>query len=143
MRMKTSEAKIDNMSVLHLDEHIELENICARLLGDPEIRFAGVINKLGNLFAGGFRSDVTPFEDDTKCRMLYMQMVLEITMRKEFDSSLGSIDYIASRRGKGLMITVPFAENVILVSTSQETKIEKIVSKINAAFGLRQSGGNV
>ena len=131
------------MSVLHLDEHIELENICAKLLADPEIRFAGVINKLGNLFAGGFRSDVTPFEDEEKRRMLYMQMVLEITMRKEFDSSLGPIDYIVSRRGKGLMITMPFAENVILVSTSHGAEIEKIVSKINAAFGLGQLGGYV
>ncbi len=131
------------MSVLHLDEHIKLENICAKLLGEPEIRFAGVINKLGNLFAGGFRSDVTPFEDEEKRRMLYMQMVLEITMRKEFDSSLGPIDYIVSRRGKGLMITVPFTENVILVSTSHGAEIEKIVSKINAAFDLGHLGGNV
>ncbi|MGH1567388.1 MAG: hypothetical protein ACRBB5_08250 [Nitrosopumilus sp.] len=64
------------MISLHVEKYVELEKRCSILLGDDQIRFAGVINKMGNLIAGGFRKDVKPFQNDAKQRMLYMQMVL-------------------------------------------------------------------
>ena len=39
---------------------------CEELLQDKQLRFVGVINKLGNLIAGGFGKEVTPFETDEK-----------------------------------------------------------------------------
>lgn len=129
------------MSVLHLDEYTSLESKCTKLLEDEGIRFAGVVNKMGNLVAGGFRPDVTPFEDDAKRRMLYMQMVLEISMRKEFDSSLGPVNYILSNRGKGTMITIPFSEHIILISSHLGTDAESIVSRAKTIFDIGELGG--
>ena len=130
-------------SILDCKDHLNVKHFCEKILDFEGVRFVGIIDKMGNILVERFREDVVPFENDTKRRMLYMQMVLEITMRKEFDSSLGSLDYIVSRRGKCLMITVPFGENVILVSTSHDAEMKKIVSKINTVFGLDIMGGDV
>ncbi len=52
---------------------------CELLLQDPEIRFAGLLDPMGNLVAGGFRTGVEPLKDEnekqTKCD----------TLREEFE----------------------------------------------------------
>ena len=110
---------------------LSMRELCERILGFEEIRSVGVIDKMGNIVSEGFRDNSVPFESDAKRRMLYMQMVLEITMGKEFDSSLGTLNYLVSDREKSLMISLPFYEYVILVSTLHKAQIQKIVSKIN------------
>ena len=93
------------------------------------------------MIAGGFKDGINPFETEEKRRMLYMQMVLEISMRKEFDSSLGPVNYIASRREKALMISMPLDSNLILISTQPNSSIEKIISKVIRVFEIR--GGKI
>lgn len=122
------------MMSLHVEKYTDMERRCTVLLDDDQIRFAGVINKMGNLIAGGFRKDVRPFQNDAKQRMLYMQMVLEISMRREFDSDLGDVHYTASKRNKALMITVPIEDRIVLVSSIPNASTERIVAKINDAF---------
>ena len=131
------------ISLIESKDHLNMKQLGEKILDFDGIRFVGIIDKMGNILAERLGDDVIPFENDAKRRMFYMQMVLEITMRKEFDSSLGSLDYIGSRRGKCLMITVPFGENVLLVSTSHDAEMKKIVSKINTVFGLDIMGGDV
>lgn len=119
---------------LHLEKYGTLENRCTELLNDEQVRFAGIIDKIGNLVAGGFKPGVEPFQNDAKQRMLCIQMVLEISMRREFDSTLGQVNYTASNRNKTLMITVPFEDKIVLVSSNPNASTERIVSKINDVF---------
>ena len=122
------------MMSLNVENYVKLQNDCSELLRDEQIRFAGVINKMGNLVAGGFKEGVKPFQNDAKQRMLYMQMVLEISMRREFDQDLGNVNYTASRRDKALMITVPIYDKIVLVSSVPHASTKKIVAKINDVF---------
>ena len=123
------------MTALHVEEYSFLEERCNEMLKDNQIRFTGIINKMGNLVAGGFGQGIEPFQNDAKQRMLYMQMVLEISMRSDFDSVLGKVNYTASNRNKALMITVPFEDKIILVSSIPDASTERIVAKINTVFG--------
>jgi len=52
------------MISLNVEEYSSLEKRCNELLNDGQIRFAGVINKMGNLVAGGFKEGVEPFQSD-------------------------------------------------------------------------------
>ena len=122
------------MTSLCVEEYASLEKRCNELLDDGQIRFAGVINNMGNLVAGGFQKGVEPFQTDEKQRMLYMQMVLEISMRREFDLDLGEINYVVSNRNKALMITIPFDDKIILVSSSPDASTQRIVARINDVF---------
>lgn len=111
-----------------------IEGKCNQFLDDEQVRFVGIINKFGNLIAGGFKDGIDPFETDSKRRMLYMQMVLEIAMRKEFDSSLGPVNYIASNRGMALMISLPLNDHLLLISASPHASTEKLVTKALSIF---------
>jgi len=57
--------------------------LCLNIIKLESIQFVGIINKLGNMISGKFREDVKPFETEEKCRMLFIQMVLEVAMRKD------------------------------------------------------------
>lgn len=99
--------------LLHLEEYETLENVCNEMLKSNQIRFAGVINKMGNLIAGGFKSDMKPLQDDAKQRMLYMQIILEISMRKEFDSEFGDVNMLPQAETRRWTMPKRWAKNMI------------------------------
>ncbi|MDX1442092.1 MAG: DUF6659 family protein [Nitrosopumilaceae archaeon] len=84
------------------------------------VRFAGIINNRGRKIAGGFRHDILPLEkDEKKLEMLFMELSLDLSMRQEFNESLGEIKGIVSYRDKVNIITIPFGKNFVLLSTEQ------------------------
>lgn len=114
-------------------ENKNLEETCQEILSFPDIRFCGIINQFGHLIAGGFKEGIKPLESDEKRRMSYMQMVLDINMRKEHNESLGPIEYSATKRGKVVMISIPLNDNVVLVSAEPKSdphQITKIVTHL-------------
>ncbi len=108
-----------------------MENLCFSVLELDGVRFVGMIDKGGNLVSSQFQSKINPFETEEKRRMMYMQMALEISMRKDFDSSLGEVDYIASRRKNVLMVSIPINNNLLLVSASPNGSAEKIFDYVS------------
>ena len=117
---------------------------CNELLNDDQIRFAGIINKLGNLIAGGFKDGISPFMPEEHLRMMYMQMVLEISMRKDFDASLGEINYITALRNKALMISLPIDDHLLLISAEPTAITERLITKALRIFrNVGESTSNV
>ncbi|MDH3396190.1 MAG: hypothetical protein OEL52_08575 [Nitrosopumilus sp.] len=112
----------------------ELDIACQKLSDEDKVRHVGVINQLGHLVAGGFRKGVTPLLEDEKVRMTYMQMQLDFKMRQELDDVLGPIDYIASRRTKQLIITVPISESLVLITAEPDADDKKIIKRAEDLF---------
>lgn len=110
------------------------EQQCQELLNYDEIRFAGIINKLGNLIAGGPKPGIQQFETEEKNRMMYMQMVLDLSMRQEFDGSLGEVEYISSQRRNVLMISVPLKKDLLLISAKPSASTDKIILAASRIF---------
>ena len=121
--------KGDLKSRLDDNKYLHLENKCNEFLRDDEIRFVGVINNMGNLIAGGLSNRVDWIETDEKRRMLYMQMALEISMRKDFDDTLGEINYVSTNRKNIMMITIPLNNNILLISAKRTAFVEEIIAK--------------
>ena len=94
---------------VNLKEYQLYRQKCNILLQEPEIRFAGFLDPMGNLIAGGFKDGITPLHDESERRKLYIEIVLGIKTAQEFDYDLGSVDYIAARRKK--VITFTFTLN--------------------------------
>ncbi|MCA9820392.1 MAG: hypothetical protein KC440_06530, partial [Nitrosarchaeum sp.] len=86
---------------------------------------------MGNKIAGGFKKEIVSYLPDKDNRQMYVQLVLEYLMRKDFDDALGSIDYITSRRGKITMISVPTREYLVLITAERDANIEEIIHKVN------------
>jgi len=49
---------------------------CNLLLVEPEIRFAGFLDAMGNLISGGFKNDVIPLHDESERRKIHIETVL-------------------------------------------------------------------
>ncbi len=112
----------------------KLDNACEELSNEDKVRHVGVINELGRLVAGGFKKGKSPLIEDEKISMTYMQMQLDFKMRKELDDVLGPIDYIASRRTKQLIISVPIGDNLVLISAEPDADDKKIIKKAEELF---------
>ncbi|MDH5569837.1 MAG: hypothetical protein OEX98_08640 [Nitrosopumilus sp.] len=119
------------MSLTEIDN---LERSCQKVLYLPKIRFVGVLNKMGNKIAGGFKEGVKSFLPDKENRTMYVQLMLEYMMRKDFDAQLGSIDYIVSRRSNVTMISIPTKEYLVLISAERDANAQDIIMHVNSAF---------
>lgn len=106
-----------------------LEKICQKLLKSSSIRFAGTISRLGRLVAGGFKPGVVPHIEEEKERMMYMQLVLDVSMRKDFDEYLGSINYVLCERENVTMISIPRQNYLVLIFLERNTNYRRVVNK--------------
>lgn len=113
-----------------------LDESCKKVLELPMIRFVGVLDKMGKRVAGGFKKDIQSYLTQPNDSRMYIQLTLEYLMRKDFNKELGPIDYIASRRGKVTMISIPTEEYLVLISAQRDVDVEKVIKKVNSAFTM-------
>lgn len=109
---------------------------CGKLLQEPELRFAGIIDKMGNLIAGGFKKGLPPLVEEADRRKMYMELVLRVSTRMEFDYCLGPVKYSASKREKAIMLSFPIGNIVLFVGTQPDVKIEETAEKIMKIFSM-------
>ena len=109
---------------------------CNRLLGESEIRFAGIVNKDGKLIAGGFKEGITPYENDETKLQSFFEFVSKTSLRKERDESLGQINYLAARRDKAVLVSFPFpiTQILLLISAEPTVNIESLAKKVVEIF---------
>lgn len=104
------------------------DKACYQMYKTCGIRFAAIINKRGRKIAGGFSSKVIPLEkNEKKLEMLFMEMALDLSMRSEFNNSLGKMMAIVSFRDKTNVITIPHGDNFMLISSEPELDSQKVI----------------
>ncbi len=106
------------------------EQKCNLLLNEPEIRFAGVIDKMGNLIAGGMKDGQKPLEDETVQKKMFMEVALRVVTRSDFDEYLGKVEYSASRRKNVVVLSFPVGKNILLLSAEKDADIDVTAKKV-------------
>ena len=109
---------------------------CDLLLLESEIRFAGIVDKDGQLISGGFKKGLTPYEGDETKLQSFLDFVSKASIRKEFDESLGPINYLAARRDKAVLVSFPFpiSQILLLISAEPTANIENLAKKVVEIF---------
>ena len=109
---------------------------CDQLLEESEIRFAGIVDKDGKLIAGGFKQGITPHEGDETRLQSFLEFVSKASIRKEYDESLGPINYLAARRDKAVLVSFPFpiTQVLLLISSEPIANIENLAKKVVEIF---------
>ena len=117
-----------------MDESYEPK--CQEILKQKKIRFAGIIDENGKLLAGGFKEDIIPLENDKKKLESFIEFVSMVSIRKEYDDSLGPINYLAARRDKLVLVSFPFpiTKVVLLISAEPTVNIEEIAGVVVSTF---------
>ncbi len=118
-------------------EYSHFQQMCDILLEQENIRFAGLINSMGKLVAGGIREGLVPLEDEAERQKMYMELALRVSMRKDFDYTLGPVKFSASRREKAVVMSFPINNNVLLISAEPEVDIEETANKVIKIIGTR------
>jgi Family of unknown function (DUF6659) len=124
------------LSLLTSEQVIDLETACKHLTSSDGIRFCGVINNKGRLVAGGFKPGIIPHENDKQRQMLYMELALDLSMRKEFDNSFGRIKSVTTRREEVNLICIPFNQDLIVISTEPTKEEDEVTLLANQVFRL-------
>ncbi len=109
---------------------------CELLLQDPEIRFAGLLDPMGNLVAGGFKTGVELLKDENEAKKMFMEAVLRQRTREEFDYNLGPVQYGAARRKNAVIMSFPIDKNVLFISAEPFVEIDKTARKIMKIYGI-------
>jgi len=109
---------------------------CKDVMEENGVRFAAIINSEGKKISGGFKLGITPLEGDEKKLHEFMEYAAKISLRKDFDNSLGQLNYIAFRRDKIILISFPFplTPHILLISAEPSVDTEKLASKVTRIF---------
>ena len=121
-----------------LDSRYSIYDIrCKDLLEEEDIRFAGMVDKDGRLVGGGFKKGIIPLESDEENLESILRFMSEMSLRNEYDASLGPINYLVFRRDKAVLFTFPFPLSSVFLLVSAEPNVdgEKITKKITRVFG--------
>ncbi|MGI0048849.1 MAG: DUF6659 family protein [Nitrososphaera sp.] len=109
----------------------DLDKLCSKIFAaDRNIRFAGAIDKMGTLVAGGMRKGIKPLEPREDRRKLYIEYALRNAMRSEFDDEYGKTIYAMSEREKIKIATFPHGEHLILISIEKKAQHDKVIHKV-------------
>ena len=109
---------------------------CKRLFEEDTIRFAGILDEKGEIISGGFKPGLTPLEGNEVKLKSFMEFVSKASIRKEFDQSLGPINYLAARRDKAVLISFPFPVSriTLLISAEPSANIEILAAHVVEIF---------
>jgi len=109
---------------------------CKAVLMEKGVRFAAIINHDSKIISGGFGPGIKPLEGDEQRLNKFIEFAVNVTLRGEYDASLGALNYIASRRDKVILISFPFpvSRNILLVSAEPGIDIENLATKIVPIF---------
>jgi len=103
---------------------------CELLFEQPEIRFAGVLDCMGNLLVGGFKDGITPLNDKTQMKEMCMEVALRVATRRDFDEPLGEVEFSVAKRKKVVMMSFPLNKNILLISAEPDVDINKTATKV-------------
>ncbi len=103
---------------------------CQSILELSEIRFAGFLDYMGNLIVGDFKSGVTPLKNEEERKKMFVEAVLRVRTRQDFDDNLGPVEYAAARRKNVVTMNIPFEDKILFVAAKPDTDIDKTARKI-------------
>ena len=113
----------------------DLQQKCDLLANEPEIRFAGFLDMMGNQIAGSFRKDVTPLKNEEERKKMFIEAVLRIRTRQDFDDNLGPVEYAAARRTNVVTLTFLVDGMVLFISAEPNVDIDDTAKKILNLIG--------
>lgn len=101
----------------------QYNELCEKIFGlSLNIRFIGIITKMGTMIAGGMRKDLQSIEGKNDSAKLYLQFALRSELRKDFDRAFGRTIYSIIEREKIKFASFPLADydHVLIISLEKK-----------------------
>lgn len=117
------------------DKADDYRRICDQVKDLDKIRFAGIINERGRLIEGGMKNGLTTLSSTKDDEMLFMELVLRVKMRQEFDSQLGKVKFAMALRDKVLEMSFQIDKHVFFVVSDSDVDYGIMPRKILDIIG--------
>ncbi len=102
-------------------------NLCNLIFDiDEKIRFVGIVNKESEVIEGGFKKGIEPLLDVNEEQDMYLQSLSNMTFFQSNSRKFGPVDYIITKQKKITIMTFPFKGDILCLSASSYTDIDKI-----------------
>lgn len=109
------------------------EQFSKNILGlHPKIRFAGVVEKSGHLYAGMRREDAPDKLSARNSEISIAQSAYIVDLRKMFTHELGELKSVVYTYAAVHLLSLPVKDHILVVSTESDVKSDEIVAKIQA-----------
>jgi hypothetical protein len=121
-----------NKAAVSLFKDIKAEEFAKNILSiDPKIRFAGLIERSGYLFAGGFREGVNHYLKRSNAELSLSQSAHIVYLREKFLTELGNLKYIVYYYDKVKLFSMPVKQHILVFSTESTASTEDVASKVS------------
>jgi hypothetical protein len=97
---------------------------------DSNIRFAGVMEKSGHLYAGGMREGVEEYLKGRNPELSLAQTAYVVDLRRMFSSELGDLKYIVYAYDKVNIFSLPVRDHVLVFSADNTANIDHLTEKV-------------
>jgi len=122
----------DSNKVISLSKDIKAEEFSKNILSlDPNIRFAGLIERSGYLFAGGIREGVDQYLNGSNAELSLSQSVHIVYLRERFLTELGNLKYIVYNYIKVKLFSMPVKQYILIFSTESTVSTEDLANKVS------------
>jgi hypothetical protein len=98
---------------------------------DPAIRFAGLIERSGHLFAGGMREGTNTQLNNKSSDLSLLQSAHIVFLRERFLQELGSLKYVLYDYDKVKMFNIPVKEYILVFSVESNANVEDLINKVS------------
>jgi hypothetical protein len=103
------------------------KNFCGLIFKiDEKIRFVGKVNRNSEVIEGGFKDGIKPLLDVNEEQEMYLQSHSNMAFFQSFSKIFGSVEYLITKQKKITIMTFPFKDNILCLSVSSDTNIDKI-----------------
>jgi hypothetical protein len=97
---------------------------------DPMIRFAGVMEKSGHLYAGSLREGVEEHLKGRNSEISYTQSAYIVDLRRMFSKELGKLKTVTYIYDKVKLANFPVKEHLLVISAEPAVKVDDLYEKI-------------
>ena len=96
----------------------------------PKIRFAGIVEKSGHLYAGARREDAPSKLSDRSHEISLSQSAYIVDLRKIFSKELGDLRSVVYNYDSVSLVSIPVKDHVLVFSADAESVLADVTAKV-------------
>lgn len=97
---------------------------------DSRIRFAGVIDRSGRMYAGILRRGIGEYLNEKSIQISLAQTAYIVDLRQMFTPDLGNLKYILYSYEKVKLFSLPLKEHILVFSTDNPINVDDIICRV-------------
>jgi hypothetical protein len=115
--------------------------LCEKIIKlDRNIRFAGIVNKRGEVIEGGFKHGVEPLLNGTDEQQMYIHSLSNLNTLQSYSDRLGIVRYSLTEHEKVTLLTFPLDDGILCLSATPKANTGKIRDSVMKVLKSKYRG---